>query len=110
MSDFSSDDDQPLAKKMKVKPIEHASSSRQLARKVIKRIVSKRMKPRMVTRSQQQQQQQPPSEKEQTETRWVMATVLLPSIIAVYSESPDHILLTVCYTPTSPSDSQCEQV
>ncbi|GFG33198.1 hypothetical protein Cfor_02504, partial [Coptotermes formosanus] len=76
VSDFSSDDDQPLAKKMKVKPIENASSSRQLARKVIKRIVSKRMKPRMITRSQQHQQQQqqqqqqpPPPEKEPTETR-----------------------------------------
>lgn len=67
VSDFSSDDDQPLAKKMKVKPIERASSSRQLARKVIKRIVSKRIKPRMITRSQQQQQQAP--EKEQTETK-----------------------------------------
>jgi hypothetical protein len=67
VSDFSSDDDQPLSKKLKVKPIERASSSRQLARKVIKRIVSKRMKPRMITRSQQQQQQAP--EKEQTETR-----------------------------------------
>jgi hypothetical protein len=70
VSDFSSDDDQPLAKKVKVKPIERASSSRQLARKVIKRIVSKRMKPRMITRSQQQQQQQQQApEKEQTETR-----------------------------------------
>jgi hypothetical protein len=67
VSDFSSDDDQPLAKKVRVKPIERASSSRQLARKVIKRIVSKRMKPRMITRSQQQQQQTP--EREQTETR-----------------------------------------
>jgi hypothetical protein len=73
VSDFSSDDDQPLAKKVKGKPIERASSSRQLARKVIKRIVSKRMKPRMITRSQQQQQQQQEQqqapEKEQTETR-----------------------------------------
>ncbi|XP_021932109.1 uncharacterized protein LOC110835814 isoform X2 [Zootermopsis nevadensis] len=67
LSDFSSDDDQPLAKKIKVKPIEHASSSRHLARKVIRRIVSKRMKPRMITRSQQQQQQA--TEKEQTEVR-----------------------------------------
>jgi len=58
VSDFSSDDDQPLAKKMKVKSIENTSSSRQFAKKVIKRIVSKRMKSRMVTRSQQQQHQQ----------------------------------------------------
>ncbi|XP_069701736.1 uncharacterized protein Jarid2 [Periplaneta americana] len=65
VSDFSSDDDQPLAKKIKVKPIERASSSRQLARKVIKRIVSKRLKPRMITRSQQQQT----TEKEQSEAR-----------------------------------------
>ena len=65
LSDFSSDDDQPLAKKMK--PIDRASSSRQLARKVIKRIVNKRMKPRMITRSQQSQRQSP--EKEETETK-----------------------------------------
>ncbi|KAJ9590135.1 hypothetical protein L9F63_016747 [Diploptera punctata] len=62
VSDFSSDDDQPLAKKMK--PIDRASSSRQLARKVIKRIVTKRIKPRMITRSQQQA-----PEKEQSDTK-----------------------------------------
>ncbi|PSN57956.1 hypothetical protein C0J52_00206 [Blattella germanica] len=65
VSDFSSDDDQPLAKKMK--PIERASSSRQLARKVIKRIVNKRMKPRMVTRSQQHLQQEQEEEEGEVE-------------------------------------------
>ncbi|PNF23153.1 hypothetical protein B7P43_G06696, partial [Cryptotermes secundus] len=93
VSDFSSDDDQPLAKKMKVKPIERASSSRQLARKVIKRIVSKRMKPRMITRSQQQQQQVP--EKEQTETRlYTRPSRKTKEAAAIYMELLGRKLIT----------------
>jgi hypothetical protein len=78
---------------MKGKAIENASSSRQLARKVIKRIVSKRMKPRMVTRSQQhQQQQQQPPEKEQTETRCVAYHKTATKSL-VFCKRPTHYLL-----------------
>ncbi|GLH11559.1 Lysine-specific demethylase lid, partial [Gryllus bimaculatus] len=56
LSDFSSDDDQPLVKK--TRPLEQMkpSSKQQLARKMVKRIVksSRKMHPHMITRSRQQ--------------------------------------------------------